>query len=315
MIGKIFTSNFSRRQRRSISSGSCLESLEPRQLLTKGMFPADPVSLATSGSAGTDSAANLSNGIETQGFFDGNDSIATSHFLGNVANDASDGLVFSRTGKLHSFKDPRDYYSFHLDNASQVKILLTGLTRDVDMEIYNSTGEQWAGSFNTGDSDDQLELALPEGTWYIKLEKIGALKSKYELNVFTIGNARTSSIFQTMDTEVRTIAGSVGGGDLVDYYRFTVVTGPQSRGVSVELINLVGSGDPDVEILDSSGNTIGRSNKLSNSESETIRLNLGAGTYYIKILSHPNGPGLVEYTLRTGALQQNVQYPLEVGRV
>lgn len=71
---------------------------------------------------------------------------------------------------------------------------------------------------------------------------------------------------------------SVGGSDTNDYYRFTLTT---ARDVVASLYGL--SGDLDVALIDSSGNTIQDSTAGGASADAVSFYSLGAGTYYARV--------------------------------
>lgn len=305
MNDNIFASKLSRRRRFSMPSQSCLESLEQRQLLTKGMFPADPIVMEDR--VHSEDSLNKSGQEEEISKLDTNNSIATATILGSIADDRSDGLRFSRSGKVHFVRDRFDYYKIHLGNPTQLRISVTALTRDIDMRLLDSVGTEYSRSTNTGTEPEELVHTLGAGDYYIEIQKFGFRGAKYHLDVFTVGNSLSTATLETVDTEVRLSPGQVGAGDGEDYYKFRL---PQGGGIELQLNSLQGAGDANLFILNSAGQTIGQSSG-GIGINEQIRINLNAGTYYIRVAAYSSSgvPQLVKYTLQRSKLGGGATWP------
>ncbi|MDJ0679102.1 MAG: hypothetical protein QNJ18_04480 [Xenococcaceae cyanobacterium MO_167.B52] len=65
--------------------------------------------------------------------------------------------------------DPYDYYRFTLDNASDFSLSLTELDDDADVELLDSSGAVLFRSENWLNEDENINLQLLEGTYYIRV--------------------------------------------------------------------------------------------------------------------------------------------------
>ncbi len=83
----------------------------------------------------------------------------------------ADSITASGTtinGAISSATD-QDWFSIHLNTISSVTITLTGLTKNYDLTIFDSTQAVIATSTNTGTSDEGTTLSNVSGTFKIQI--------------------------------------------------------------------------------------------------------------------------------------------------
>jgi trimeric autotransporter adhesin len=188
-----------------------------------------------------------------------------------------------------------DYYRFSLSNNSSFQLNLSGLSIDADVQLLNSSGTVIGGSSNSGTANETIAQPLAAGTYYVRVSPYGSGSSTYNLTLSaspiasgiaddTLATARLI----TLGTTPQIFNDSIGNGDLNDYYRFTLT---ESRSFQLGLSGL--SSDADVQLLNSSGVSIGSSSN-SGTSSEAIDQQLTAGTYYIRVYPYS---GATNYSL------------------
>lgn len=210
---------------------------------------------------------------------DGNDTMATALNQGSFGTTASS---FTKTGNVGSSNDNIDYYKFVLTGSNFVSVTMTGLSKDLDLQLQNSSGSSISSSTKGGTASEFVGAMLGAGTYYVKVFKgVSTAISDYSL-AFKIGDDSQSTAFNfgsfgTGTTTTSTISSSIGGSDTQDYYAFTLT------GSNLARVSLTGlSADLDVEILNSSGTRLSAGTS-SGTTSETPSAMLGAGTYYVRV--------------------------------
>ncbi|XGV95377.1 MAG: pre-peptidase C-terminal domain-containing protein [Leptolyngbya sp. BL-A-14] len=78
--------------------------------------------------------------------------------------------------------DPNDYYQFTLLSASNVSLLLNGLSANADLQLFSSTGTLIQGSYNSSSSAESISTALSAGTYYVRVYQSSG-STNYSLNL------------------------------------------------------------------------------------------------------------------------------------
>ncbi|BBD58390.1 peptidase [Nostoc sp. HK-01] len=192
--------------------------------------------------------------------------------------------------------DTNDYYRFNLTQTSNFNLLLNGLSADADVQLLNSTGGLIQGSYGEYSLSESITRTLNAGTYYIRVYPYTS-STNYNLTLSATAVTSTDGAGNTLATarNIGTLTGSrtfqdfVGSSDTNDYYRFNVT---QNSNFNLALSGL--SADADVQLLNSSGQTIA-SSVASGLGSELITRTLGVGTYYVRV--YPFSTGNTNYQL------------------
>ncbi|MDX2217084.1 MAG: pre-peptidase C-terminal domain-containing protein [Oculatellaceae cyanobacterium bins.114] len=96
-------------------------------------------------------------------------------------------------------KDTADVFKFTLDNTSNVRVLLTGLTEDADVRLIRDrnnnriidatefngqpNGEILGVGYAGGTSDDQISMRLGRGTYFVQVFQFAEGRIDYDLSV------------------------------------------------------------------------------------------------------------------------------------
>jgi hypothetical protein len=70
------------------------------------------------------------------------------------------------TDSVHS-SDPLDFYHLKLNNKSQVRLELDGLSRDADLKLFDQNGQLIEGSYGAGTANETLSRELLAGEYYV----------------------------------------------------------------------------------------------------------------------------------------------------
>lgn len=283
---------------RSINSGVAVESISG--LLSAGTYFVQ-VSTAFQG-ANTNYTLNLQ-GSGTRGDA-GNSLLAAYDF----------GMFSDRTWTFSDAvgaSDPDDYYRVFLPEARTLNVGLSNLSADADLQLLDSNGNLISASTNGGDQGESLSNSLLAGVYYLWVSSFLGSNTNYQLTLGdqpldVAGNSLASAQTITVDGAVRSYSDSVNTVDLNDYYRFTLGS---RQNFSLVLDNL--SANADVQLLNSSGLTIGSSIRSGTAE-DSIHQVLEAGSYYIRVSAISSS---VAYRMRvSGVLPQTPSnlLPLEV---
>ena len=96
----------------------------------------------------------------------------TNNEVGNSLDDALEiivGEIPSTYSDWVGVTDPDDYYRFTLDNPSDFSLSLTELDDDADVELLDSSGAVLFRSENWLNEDENINLQLLEGTYYVRV--------------------------------------------------------------------------------------------------------------------------------------------------
>ncbi len=173
--------------------------------------------------------------------------------------------LITRTDFVDSTTDIQDYYSLTLPTDSPLRIELTGMSSDVDLELLNSQGVVLDSRRNAGVAVEYLTLAsLPAGAYYLRVyAKLGA-SSIYNLSV--VADAASDDLLSsasvlgtlTIDTPTFNRFGDVFAvRDDRDYYKITLA---QVSSLRLDISGL--SADADIFLEDAFGRAITNSAKV-----------------------------------------------------
>ena len=269
----------SNRPRRMVKRTLGFQMMESRQTMAGDAFEFAQAPPAVFGPAAPALVATLAT----------NDTMAGATNIGTVVQSVV------RTGSVGG-TDPVDFYSFRVASSGTSTIQLSGLSRDIDVYVLDSAGNQLARGANGGSAAENVSVFLNVGRdYFLKVVPFGSgAVSNYRLQV----NVPFNDTMATADN-LGTISssviqnGSVGGADAVDYFRFSVSA---TRPTRVQLSGL--TRDVDVYVLDSAGNTIA-SGTQSGTTSEDFLVNLTAGrTYYLRVVPFGTSAIVSNYQLR-----------------
>ena len=212
--------------------------------------------------------------------------------------------------------DSQDFFKLDLSqNVRNAMVMISHSTRQsLDLQLLNSSGRVVAVGNRPSLMGKYLQVAsLPAGTYYIRIAR-GSVTAASDWSVLFTGtraggskttpqppassadaepnNSRSQAgSIGTLTQGVTTVvSGSLTGSDPEDWYRVPL----KSPGkLTVDLRDL--AADLDLEVLDSSGNSLRTSTRIG-SVSETITLDgLAAGDYFIRVTRYSNASS--SYTL------------------
>jgi len=124
---------------------------------------------------GTSSNYNLE--ITTD--FNGDDLIGGRTNLGTLASTSLTG-----SGSVGGAADIQDYFSITLTSTRNVRFLLTGLTADLDVQVFNSFGNLvGSGTSGSTSTEDFTLNGLLAGVYYIRIFPFLSAISNYSLSV------------------------------------------------------------------------------------------------------------------------------------
>ena len=105
---------------------------------------------------------------------------------GNTMNSARDlGVLRGSMAYAHSITtdDPVDYYRFQIDGSNRVDVGLTGLSNDLDLYLYDSSGTVIDRSIGSGDSNESITRSLDEGEYYVAVVNYRNSVSGYTISL------------------------------------------------------------------------------------------------------------------------------------
>jgi hypothetical protein len=208
--------------------------------------------------------------------------------LGLVAldNNFSDARNLGTVHGMQSFSDwvgntdTRDNYRFTLDDTANVTLRLEQLSADIDLYLYNASGQEMARSWRGGSSHEQIERSLGAGTYYARVSRYGSAQSNYRFSLEVDLAGESVSTARDLGTVhgVHSFSDWAGGLDSNDYYRLVL---NNAADVSLRLAQL--TADIDLYLYDANGQEIAASWR-GGSANELIEQSLGAGTYYVRVM-------------------------------
>lgn len=207
----------------------------------------------------------------------GGNSLARATYLGEL-----DGVrqVADYVGR----QDVNDYYRVSLEQRSDVRLDLTGMSADADLQLLNANRQVVASSTRGGSSSEVINRTLDAGEYYIRVYRYSG-DTNYWLTLTGTpravpdyaGNSLAAARDLGTVSGTRTYTDFVGTRDVNDYYSFRLDGRTDFRLQVSELTS-----DADVELLNGSGAVIASSTRFGNN-GEEIRRTLEAGSYYIRV--------------------------------
>ncbi len=224
--------------------------------------------------------------------------------------------------------DSSDLYKFNIDTISTVNVILSALSSDADLALYQDSNldgqldltERLRNSVNSGTAPDQINLwALTSGEYYLRVIPYSNSSTNYQLNITTNSSGPGDTVSTAAEVGIlngrRQFLGSVTPGtDDRDIYGF------QLNAQSNVTLNLGGlSRDADLYVyqdLNSNG-TFERSERIRSSvlsgvQNEQITLTgLAVGRYYVSVEQY-GGETAYNLTLAANAI---VGFDRQVGNL
>ncbi len=80
--------------------------------------------------------------------------------------------------------DSRDYYRFNLEQSGTFSVTLSGLSDNVNMQLFNEQGQRVGASYTGGTQDDVISGTFQAGSYYVALfGKTPDVQTSYSLNI------------------------------------------------------------------------------------------------------------------------------------
>ena len=261
---------------------------------------------------------------------------------GNSQAAALDAGNLSRTQRRYKGQvgggDSDDYYQVNLSEGGNFKAIASGISGDVDLQLFNSNGVQLAKASGNGGANESLSQPVAAGTYYVRVSPFSTGTSNYTLDLSSNytgkqndpvsptqnptspqnpispqnpsptpnptgdpGNSLSNAEVKSSATFSRTQQVSK---DDPDFYRFNV---NQSGVFKADLTGL--SGDADVKLIQDKNNngTIDQGEVQAwqwewGTTNESIRKFLQPGTYYVEVNGFASA--MKDYTLNTNFAPQ-----------
>ncbi|WP_088891324.1 PPC domain-containing protein [Leptolyngbya ohadii] len=188
------------------------------------------------------------------------------------------------------------FFRFTLTRNNRVQLQLGQLSGNADLRLLNIDGQELTRSQRANLSNESIDRRLNAGTYYAQVLSDANTNVNYALRLNTKGNAADGGT--TMGTALdagnlnqmkRTYRNRISNTDPTDMYRFTLT---EAGAVNLSLNRL--SGDADLLLFNASGDEIAESSKHGRAN-ESVKRQLNAGTYYVKVDSFDEGT--TRYTL------------------
>jgi hypothetical protein len=179
--------------------------------------------------------------------------------------------------------DINDYYRFVLNQNSNFRLTLNGLTADADVQLMDRNGTVIQSSTASGSSSELITSVLGAGIYYVRVYPFSG-NTYYNLGLSAIaapidraGNSLATARNVGLLNGSRAFQDFVGRIDTNDYYRFRL---SQTSTFRLALNGL--SSDADVQLLNNSGGVI-QGSYAEHSLPESINRTLNAGIYYVRV--------------------------------
>jgi hypothetical protein len=192
--------------------------------------------------------------------------------MGSVgyADEPPSPTTATKVGVIKSTSLMPIFYKFDLTQSSAITVTLNTLFTDLDLALYNATGEELDFSEREGMDQDQIRSALPAGRYYIGLNIAWEAPETgiYKLSLDT--TAGSPQVFEgTLDPQQE------------DYVSVVVA---DERKLQIDLKNL--TANVDLHVVDPmSDEYILDSSKQSETSSESIQATLDSGAYRMMMIS------------------------------
>ena len=221
--------------------------------------------------------------------------IGTSQATASKLGDLSGKSDYTWNGTVGT-SSPNNYFQFSLSRSLRFKLSLSQLSANADLQILKANGAEVSRSMRSDRRDEKIQGNLRSGTYFIRVSAKDSANTNYTLKLKGNGSAPDAgnSTYSALDAgnlsrTKRSYQGKVDSRDTSDVYRFTL---SENGAVNLGLSKM--RGDADLQLLDSSGAEIGRSNN-DGQVGESIAKSLNAGTYFARVTAFDGSKA--EYTL------------------
>ena len=220
-------------------------------------------------------------------YYEDNDTLSTAYDLTDIEGDwLSDhhGEAYKKDAEWYKITVPAD--------AHRVWTRLQCYDADLDMSLYDSTGDELA--WTQGNYADEFinQIVLASGTYYIE---VTGPDSGAEYDLFWSVHPAADDVYEENDTPVPSVMilhrgnqlayiGGTGINNDDDYYRMYVYSGYEQ----VQIDGSFSTGDITLSINDSSGQWIPSLNSTLSS-GERLQTVLSPGMYYIRVNGDNSG--------------------------
>jgi len=143
---------------------------------------------------------------------------------GDITTAAVAGFTSNNTISVYGHADATfdvdDYYLINPNATGTYQVLLSGLTEDLDLTVYDQYGTYISSSSSGGTSDDSLSLDLTSGiNYYVKVHAYSSGSSDYDLSVSatSIEDSKSGNSFDGNFVTSQTFTGSSTAIDYVTY--------------------------------------------------------------------------------------------------
>lgn len=261
-------------------------------------------------------SGHSSSGITTQVTPDPGDTILAGHDIGGLT-----GIPIVLTDSVSS-SDTNDYYRFILSETRNFNLALTGLSTNVNVQLFNAAGTQLNSSVRASTADEAINQTLQAGDYYLRIYPANGNVSNYTLIVSATDAPPTTSPSNLLpiETNLGTLSnlpvnnnGLINSTNTADVYRFRLATGGSlnltltdlQADVDVRLIrDLNANGIIDV------GEEMTRSQQAG-TRSESIQFDsLAAGNYLVQVYQYQ---GATTYTFSLSSVAAGVSIPDNAG--
>lgn len=203
--------------------------------------------------------------------------------------------------------DVADVYQFNLNKRSTIKIDLTELTADADVQVLDDAGKLIVSSTRGDRKNESIVRELKEGSYYIRVIPNSEKTTNYKLGLSATpvepGESLSEATLIAVTSNPIAYKEVVGGNDAGDYYKFELTTGSNFK---LALQGLTANAE--VELLDAEGKRIVFSENKGTAN-EAISRYLEAGTYYIRVYPALNSKASTNYSLNLSATSYQVLDP------
>uniref|UniRef100_UPI0034DF8743 S8 family serine peptidase n=1 Tax=Candidatus Thiodubiliella endoseptemdiera TaxID=2738886 RepID=UPI0034DF8743 len=219
---------------------------------------------------------------------DSDGTIATANKLGTLSNGAK--LLQDSVTKE---TDDKDFFQFELSANGKVDFLLSNLSSDVDLNLYDSSGKSLHHGWEWGSVDVGYQKTLDAGTYYVGVDYYDGynkgVTSTYDLSLTLSyvspvptpnldGTIATANKLGTLSNGAKLLQDSVTKEtDDKDFFQFELSANGK---VDFLLSNL--SSDVDLNLYDSSGKSLHNGWEWG-SVDIGYQKTLDAGTYYVGV--------------------------------
>ena len=190
--------------------------------------------------------------------------------------------------------DDDDYFRFEVSEQSEVAAYTTGRL-DTYGALYDSSGREVATDDDGGAGYNfRIQQELAAGTYYVRVSELGRNRTgAYTLHLEEVGcddhcDTRTEATRVSVPSQT---AGRIDPGNDQDFFRFEVSSTSSSR----LHIRTTGSLDTRGALQRADGGAVASDDNAGEDANFSIRQDLAAGTYYIRVTSAGSATGA--YTL------------------